>query len=157
MLSFCAHHVLHCDKVPRPTKLSAFLFVRASSPPFRLGESVSRVPLYSKGISPWILRAPGRFPRNPLGSNCTSMYHTRINSGIAHNHYTSALRVFLHDSTCAIPFNSPRSLWIASASWIVFCAYQCAIPTRFLWNSVRVTSHSKKSHLEYREQFVEKN
>ena len=91
--------------------------------------TVSRVPFVQKEF-PELLRDP----------TCTILYHTRINSGIAHKHYTSVLRVFLHDSPRAILTIRPRSPKHCIASRIVFCKY-C---TRVLLRTIRASLILKK-------------
>ena len=85
------------------------------------------------------------------------MYHTHINSGIAHNHYTSITSTFLRNSpranssgTTTTPKNTSQKTHPREGSSFVHTI------TRFLHDSstnpYELTSHSKKSHLE----FVEK-
>ena len=98
---------------------------------------VSRVPFVHQG-TPW----------DPPGSTCKIVYHTRIHSRFMHIQYSSDIRTFSHDSPRVIPFHSPRSLGIASASGIVFYTdknVNAMIPSH---NSYEHTPHSKKSHLE---------
>ena len=76
----------------------------------RVAVSVSRLTFVQQGV-PW----------DPSGSTYAVVHHTRINSRIMHNQYSSDIRIFPPDSPRVIPFNSPRSLGIASASGSVFC------------------------------------